>query len=281
MSGYDRRLTPVHDGVAARSLEGLMPAGRYVDPLARQCAQPAASIRRAPSAEAEQDDQLLFGEIFDVLLERDGFVFGQARRDGYCGWVEAEALNAGPVEAPTHRVAVLRTYGFSRPDIMAPPIGLYSLNSLVTIEAREGRFAKAVGSGWFVEALLAPVGTALETDPAAIAERFVGAAYQWGGRESLGIDCSGLVQQALNACGLACPRDTDMQERALGRPIGAGELRRGDLVFWDNHVAMMLDEARIVHATGSVLAVVIEPLADVVARVSAGGRGEPTSYRRL
>lgn len=276
----DRRLTPMRDGVAARSLEGVVAADRYVDPAARQSALPAAAIRREASPGAEQDDQLLFGEIFDVLFERDGFAFGQARRDGYCGWVDAEAL-VGPVSAPTHRVGVLRTYGFSRPDITAPPIGLYSLNSLLTIEAREGRFAKAVGSGWFVEALLAPVGAELETDHAAVAERFVGAAYQWGGRESLGIDCSGLVQQALNACGKACPRDTDMQEKALGRPIDRSELRRGDLVFWDNHVAVMLDEARIVHATGSVLAVVIEPLADVVARVSAGGRGEPTSYRRI
>jgi cell wall-associated NlpC family hydrolase len=280
MSEYDKRLTPIRDGVAARALEGVLPADRYVDPMPRQCALPAAAIRREPSADAWQDDQLLFGEVFDVLFSRDGFGFGQARRDGYCGWVALDALT-GPIEAPTHRVAVLRTYGFSRPDIMSPPIGLYSINSLVTIEAREGRFAKAVGSGWFVEALLAPVGVALATDPASVAESFVGAAYQWGGRESLGLDCSGLVQQALAACGKACPRDSDMQQAALGRPVEDDVLRRGDLVFWSTHVGMMLDDTRLLHATGHHLAVVIEPLAEVAARFRDGGFGEPTAYRRL
>ncbi len=279
MSRPDRRLTLIRDGVAARTLEGVVAADRYLDPTARQCAVPATAIRKTPAPEAEQEDQLLFGEVFDVLLDEDGFSFGQARRDGYVGWVETAALHS-PIEAATHRVHALRTYGFSRPDIKSRPIGLYTMNALVTVEAREGRFVKAVGSGWFIEAHLAPVGLALSTDPATVAEKFLGAVYQWGGRESLGLDCSGLIQQAMTACGRACPRDTDMQQAGLGAPIQDDHPRRGDLVFWKGHVAMMLDGARMIHANAHHMAVAIEPLADAIVRIRNNGGGEPTAYRR-
>jgi len=140
-------------------------------------------------------DQLLFGELFDVLEETGGWAFGQARRDGYVGFVETAALSAPGPEA-THWVSALRTYAFSRPDIKSAPAGLYSMNALVAVEAREGRFARGAGTGWFIADHLTPIGFG-ETDHAAVAERFLGAPYQWGGRESVGLDCSGLVQQAL------------------------------------------------------------------------------------
>ena len=279
MSAFDRRLTLIRDGVAARGLEGIVPAERYLDPTARQCAATATAIRMAPAPDAEQEDQLLFGEVFDVLLEDGGYAFGQARRDGYVGWVESAALHS-PVEAATHRVHALRAYAFGRPDIKSRPIGLYSMNALITVEAREGRFVKAIGSGWFVESQIAPVGCALAADAASVAEQFLGAPYQWGGRESLGLDCSGLIQQALHACGRTCPRDTDLQRDGLGAAIPGHALRRGDLVFWKGHVAMMLDGERMIHANAHHMAVTVEPLAGAIDRIRAAGGGEPTAYRR-
>lgn len=278
MSGPDPRLTLARPDLAAASLEGLVPAARYAATVVQVCAVPAAAIRRSPEAGAEQVDQLLFGEIFDVLETRDGWAWGQARRDGYVGYV-AQAHLGAPAASPTHRVGALRAYAFATPSIKAPPTGLYSLNALVAVEAREGRFAKAAGGGWFVEAQLAPIGS-FETDPAGVAERYRGAAYQWGGRESLGLDCSGLVHAAALACGLACPRDTDQQALA-GRPIGEAELTRGDLVFWRGHVAMMLDAAQVIHANVFHMAVAMEPLAEAVARIAATDTGAPTGYRRL
>ena len=271
----DPRLTLARDGIAARSLEGIVPADRYVETSLRQAQIPSAALRRTPSAEAEQLDQLLFGELFEVLDETDGWAFGQARRDGYVGYVAAAALGA-PGAAPTHTIRALRTYGFSAPSIKAPPVGLYSLNALVAEEGREGRFVKTSG-GWFVAEHLAPVGDRAP-DYVAVAERFVGTPYQWGGRESLGLDCSGLVQQALYACGRDCPRDSD-QQAAMGTPVKA--LRRGDLVFWRGHVAIMVNATDIIHANGTRMAVTIEPLAEAIARTRETGGGEPTTYRRL
>lgn len=274
----DPRVTPLRDGIASRSLEGLVRAEVYLDPTAMVCATPAAGVHRAPDAASEQMDQLLFGEAFDVVEEEGAWLWGQARRDGYVGFVAASAL-AAPAPEPTHRVAVPRTYAFAEPSIKARAVGPYSMNALVTVEAWEGRLAKVAGAGWMAAGHLAPIGE-FETDWAAVAERFLGAPYLWGGRESLGLDCSGLVQQALFACGLACPRDAD-QQAGLGQAIGRDAFRRGDLVFWDGHVAIGLDADRIVHANGYHMMVAIEPLDEAVARIAAAGVGAPTGFRRL
>jgi cell wall-associated NlpC family hydrolase len=275
---HDPRITPWRDGIAARSLEGVLEAEVYLDPKAMGCLASATAIRAAADANAEQMDQLLFGERFEVLEEEGAWVFGQAARDGYVGFVEAAALQpAGAM--PTHRVSALRTYAFAEPSIKSRAIGPYSINSLVTVEAVDGKLAKVAGAGWMTAAHLSPIGE-FEDDWAAVAERFVGAPYLWGGRESLGLDCSGLVQQVLFACGRACPRDTD-QQRAIGLPIEAADFGRGDLVFWKGHVALGIGDGRIVHANGHHMATAIELLSEAVARIDGAGSGQPTGYRRV
>jgi cell wall-associated NlpC family hydrolase len=273
----DPRLTLARPDLADLDLQGLVAATRYEAPTPRQVAVPTAALRKAAHPMAEQWDQLLFGELFRVLEVKDGFAWGQAARDGYVGFVAEDDL-AALGEPATHQVAVQRTYAFAEPSIKARPVGLYSLNALTAIEATDGRFAKGEGTGWFVAAHLAPIGVVLD-DYVAVAEGYLGAAYQWGGRESLGLDCSGLVQQAMAACGRAVPRDTDLQFAAFP-PIAAEERRRGDMVFWKGHVAVLLDADTILHANAHHMAVAAEPLAEAVARIEAAGSGPVTGWRR-
>lgn len=169
----DARVTLLRDGIAARWLEGVEPAEVYLDTEPMSGGVPAAGVHRAPDLASEQVDQLLFGERFDVLEEDGAFLLGQARRDGYVGYVAKAALKPLAPE-PTHRVAALRTYAFEQPSIKARALGPFSLNSLVTVEAREGRLAKVAGSGWMTFDHLSPIGV-FEDDPAAVALRFVGA----------------------------------------------------------------------------------------------------------
>jgi cell wall-associated NlpC family hydrolase len=274
----DPRTTPLRDGVAGQALEGLTPAEVYLEPRVMACGFPAAGIYRAPDAASEMMDQLVFGELFEVLEdEAGGFVWGQARRDGYVGFVAAERL-AAPAPEPTHRISALRTYAFAEASIKSRAAGPYPMNALAAVEAREGRLCKVTGAGWMPSAHLTPVGI-FEAEPAAVAERFLGAPYLWGGRGSLGLDCSGLIQQALYACGRACPRDTD-QQAELGQAIGRAAFARGDLVFWKGHVAMGLDETRIIHANAHHMAVAIEPLDEAISRIRDAGVGAPISFRR-
>jgi len=261
------------------ALEGRVAAARYVSSEPMQVVIPACGVRRAPDPAAEQVDQLLFGERFDALTLRDGFVYGQARRDGYVGWAPREALS--PVgAAPTHWVRALRTYVFPHASIKAPPLECLSTNALVTVETVQGRFAKLDNGGWAPAGHLAALGE-VERDPAAVALRYLGAPYLWGGRDSVGLDCSGLVQQALYACGRFAPRDSDMQAN-LGVAIDhVVDLRRNDLVFWRGHVGLMLDADRLIHANAYHMAVAVEPLSAAISRISAAGGGGPTALRRL
>ncbi len=263
-------MTPF-DGVAFADLEGVEPATRYLAPDPRVCSAWEAPLLSAPDAAAAQVDQLLHGESFAVLGEREGWTYGRAGRDGYVGWVRAQALApAGP--APDRRVTALRTYVFSRPHLKSAPLGLVSMNALLaTREAQDG-FVAAAG-GWVWSAHTAPIGAAFASDIAGMAERFLGAPYRWGGRDSLGLDCSGLVQQAFYACGRGCPRDSGDQRR-MGRPVAKAEARRGDLAFWRGHVAVMLDAGRLLHANAHHMAVAVEPLDAAAARIAAASGGE-------
>jgi cell wall-associated NlpC family hydrolase len=274
---FDPRTTLLRDGVADDRLEGVLKAERFVAARAGQVISPAAALRAAPDARAEQLDQLLFGETFERLEASGDFVLGQASRDGYVGWVDA-AASSDAVITPTHWVSALRAYAFEAPSIKAPARGPLSLNALVAIEEETETLARDARIGWIARTHLSPIGTALG-DPATVALAHLGAPYLWGGRESTGLDCSGLVLQAFMACGLACPRDSDQQE-TLGAPAPADALRRGDLVFWKGHVAMMVDAERMVHANAFHMAVAVEPLAEARARIAQRGGGEPIAFRR-
>ena len=275
MTGDPRGVLARSD-LAAAGLEGVLRARRFAETIPMQVIAPAAALRAAGDPAAEQSDQLLAGEVFEVLEVIGRYAWGQARRDGYVGFVDTEALSA-EVRAPTHWVQALRTFAFADASIRSPAFGPLSLNALVAVTDERGALCHAAAVGWISTAHLAPIGRYF-TDPAAVAEGFLATPYLWGGRDSVGIDCSGLLQQALYACGRACPRDTD-QQAVLGEAVDRP--RRGDLVFWRGHAGMMLDATRLVHANSHHMAVAIEPLRDTIARLSASGMGEPTTFRRL
>lgn len=276
MSEPGPRLTLARADLAAASLEGIVAAGRYEPTRAMRVAAPVASIFSAPDPASERLDELIYGERFDVLETAGGYAWGQAARDGCVGFVSADAL-APPGPLPTHRIAALRADALAAPSSEASVIGPISLNALVAVEAEEGAFSRAADGAWFRTADLAPIG-AFERDPVAVAERFLGAPYLEGGRTSAGLDGAGLVQQALYACGRACPR-TDDQQLGLGREITRAEAGRGDLVGRPGHIGLLLDEARLIHADAHHGAVVIEPLGVAIARIETGG--SPAVFRRL
>ena len=266
------------NGLAAADLQGLTRADRFQAVMRRTCKVFSAPLRRELGPLAEQDDQLLFGETFIVLEVKDGYALGQIGRDGYVGYVPAETL-AEPADPATHRVAGLRAYAFAEPDFKAAATGAAPFNALITTTERHRGYLAAEGLGWISERQLTPVG-AFEADPAAIAERFLGTPYLWGARDGVGIDCSALVMQTLNACGLGCPRDTDLQA-AIGEAVDPAVLRRGDLVCWPGHVGLMLDEARLIHANTFHMAVAIELLAEAEARIADRTASPPIAWRRI
>jgi hypothetical protein len=201
--------------------------------------------------------------------------------DGYVGWLPDRAL-AKPGAPPTHKVTALSTFAFPGPSIKLPPIGTLPLGAKLAVRRNDGGFA-VTHEGWYVPQQHLGAPEIYESDFVAVAERFAGTPYLWGGKSGLGIDCSGLVQVALNAASIGCPRDTDMQEQALGRAVPESEskkLQRGDLIFWEGHVAIVRDAETIVHANAHHMATAVENTRAAIARIKAAG-SEVTCIKRL
>lgn len=280
-AGLDPRLHPFRPDLAAVALKDRVRAPRYVEGRERQVSAPAAPLRRTPECAARLETEALYGELVTVYEERDGWAWGQLARDGYVGYLPAETLS-GEIRDRTHRVAALRTHVFPEPAVKAPPLRLLSLNAGLAVRAAQGHFLELVGGGYVAAAHAAPLGEHAP-DFVAVAERFLGTPYLWGGRTSLGLDCSALIQLSMEAAGLPAPRDSDMLQAALGEALDTGDLaalRRGDLVFWREHLGVMLDGARLLHANAHHMETVIEPLGDAIARGEAEGSAV-TAIKRL
>lgn len=282
----DARLLPARDGIAAEHLKGVIAAARYSPGTRKAVTAGAAALRKSPESNAEQVNQALFGETFTVYDEQDGWAWGQLAADHYVGWMRADEL--GAAITPTHRVRVLRSFVFEAPNIKAAPLKAVSMNALLTLAESDGGFTRVLGGGgssqgWIFGRHVSLLGD-FETDFVDVATRFVGAPYLWGGRESAGIDCSGLVQVSLQATGRAPLRDSDMQEKSLGETVTPdatySNLKRGDLVFWRGHVGIMESPSMLLHASARDLHVEIEPLAEAIARIRPIA-GEVRSVKRL
>ena len=282
------RLHAFRPDLADARLSGKVDAAQFVEGTRRCVVAASAPLKRKPRADAPLDSEILRGEDFTVFEDgAEGWSWGQLETDGSVGYVPTDALAATSPE-PTHRISALRTFVYPGPDMKLPGLALLSFGSRIaldeTAESRGAEYRRLVGGeGWIVGATAVPVDAPPDNDFVAVAERFLNTAYLWGGRTSIGLDCSALVQLSLMAAGMRAPRDTDLQEFAIGTLVDGGisaSLRRGDLVFWKGHVGIVIDGEYLIHANGHHMATVIEPLAHVATRIAAKA-GPPTSVRRL
>jgi len=273
----DRRACIGNGRVAAAELRGQVTAARFVPGTWHRIRPAVVDLCAAPGG--ARDRQLLHGARVRVLEVAAGWAFAAAARDGYAGYLPAQVL--GPDLATTHRVSAAATHLYPAADLKRPEAGWLSLGSELAITGTEGAFARSVAGLFVPAAHLRPL-AAPEDDPVAVAERLLGVPYLWGGNSAAGIDCSGLVQAACHAAGIACPGDSDQQEASLGETLPRdAEPRRGDLVFWRGHVGWMRDAATLLHANAQAMAVASEPLETAVARIAAQGGGAVTRRARL
>ncbi len=251
--------------------------------LRMQVSAGVASLRKTPTPDGTQVSQALHGETVILHQEEGEFGLVQCEADGYVGWALMEALSA-PVSTPTHRVIVGRLHTYAEPKITSAPNFVIGIGARLTATGnRDGRYLEFERAGWIADHLVAPIDT-VEADPVTVAERTLGTPYLWGGRDCLGLDCSGLIQIAFDACGVACPRDSDMQMAWFGNPIddwqAPNALQRGDLIFWKGHVGFLADADTLLHANGTFMTTMTEPLAPAIDRI-ANEYGEPLQARRV
>ncbi|MGO9985932.1 MAG: NlpC/P60 family protein [Rhodomicrobium sp.] len=270
MTQLDPRLNPFREDLAAASLQDRVRAPRYFEGELRQVAAPAAPVRVAPRWDAALATEALSGELLTAYEFREGWAWVQLHEDGYVGYIPVDCLS-GMVEENTHRVSARLTYLYPAPDMKRPPVTKLSFSCTVAPAARpEGRFVELSRGGFIFTDHLVGIRERAK-DFVRVAERFVGVPYLWGGKTSVGIDCSGLVQIALQAAGIPCLRDSDMQMASAGEPLDPANLeavQRGDLLFWKGHVAIAQSPDWIIHASGHHMEVVVEPVRRALERTA-------------
>lgn len=278
----DRRLNAYRSDLADEALRGIVEAPRYVAGTAAKVSAPVVALRPRPELAAGIDTELLFGETLRVLDRAGGWAWVKADFDGYVGYVPETDISEGGAPA-THVVAAPRTFAYTGADLRTPAAFALSAGSQLTVtgetETRGTRYLTLADGQSVVASHCAPAGQPIADDYVSIALRFLETPYLWGGRSGFGIDCSALVQISMMMAGRQAPRDSDMQASGLGVTIDRSELRRGDLVFWKGHVAIMEDNETIVHANGNTMSVAREPLDGAIERIGWLYQ-QPTGYRR-
>lgn len=282
MEKLDPRIHAFRTDLADERLEHQVKAERYIPGDEAHVHRDSVPLFTKPSFECELQTEALFGETVRIFEIRDGWAWGQILTDGYVGYLPLEALSPGLLE-PTHRVSNLRTFIYEEANLKSPPIALISMMSLVCVTCKEGDFYELADKGYVYHSHVAPVDEADE-DFVSIASQFIGTPYLWGGRTSLGLDCSALIQIALLATGQFSWRDSDLQAGSLGELTDIkdlSELKRGDLVFWKGHIGVMVDGENLLHSNAYHMAVAVEPLKPAVERIIANDGGEITALRRF
>ncbi len=270
----DRRLKPFSGRVAHISLQGEMIAP-FTEGEAAQVTAPVADISDRPGG--TRDRQLLIGAGVTIIDREQGHVFVQATLDGYCGWLNETRVGGGP--EPTHWVCAPSTHLYTDPSVQAPEKAGISLGSRLAVTGSWGAWANTP-HGYVPVCHLRPIGQ-WAPDPVSVAESLLGTPYLWGGNTRFGIDCSGLVQLASHAAGRECLADSDMQI-SMGRALAPEEnLKRGDLIFWKGHVAMVVNPDVLIHANGSTMSVAYEGIREAIARISKSGGGLVQARQRV
>lgn len=280
-AGLDPRRHVYREDMAAVSLRDKVKAPRYVQGELRQVVAASAPVRVVPRFDAPLTTEALVGELVTIYAVEHGWGWVQLAADNYVGYLPIDTVST-IIEEPTHWVTSRATFVYPAPDLKRPPIMRLSCNARITVVGREGRFLKSSRGGFVFGGHLSPVAE-VGKDFVRLAERLVGTPYLWGGRTSNGVDCSGLVQLSLEGTGMACPRDSDMQEAEVGQTVPdrtVDRLKRGDLVFWRGHVAIAQSAEWLIHASGHQMEVVVEPVRRAVERI-ATTHGDVTSVRRI
>jgi cell wall-associated NlpC family hydrolase len=269
----DPRLNAIRGDLADAALRGQVDAPRYAEGRPARVAVGLAPVLHAPRSDSAVDTFFHYGEAVRVFEESDGYAWCQSRRDNYVGYVEAAVLELGEGPAPTRYIATLGAYRYAEADLRSPVIDFLPRHAPIAVAqsgilCRGTSYVRLADSGFLPEACLSSE-PPRSPDLAAAAALYLGCPYLWAGRSFLGIDCSGLVQEAFRDLGVAVPRDTDMQREATGDHVDiarVADLRRDDLIYIPGHVMIYTGRGAVIHASGGEMTVRYDDLAVLVRR---------------
>ena len=261
---FDSRITPIRRDLASAAYKAIVKRKKYV--TAKLATVKSAFTPLYSNKGSKLSTQLLYGEECDVFETKNGWSWIQSRRDNYVGYTPTINLTR-KIYKPNSKVISLRTVIYTKPDIKSVTKGYLSFNSLVEVIKIKGKYSLIKNLGWCPSLDLVKIKSS-KFNHIDLSKQYLDTPYLWGGRDSMGIDCSGLVQNLHQINNRPFPRDTDMQELFVTNEVKyEKDLKAGDLVFWKGHVAMMIDNSNIIHANAFHMKTAIEPLSTAKKRI--------------
>lgn len=256
--------------------------------------QPIVSLRNSKNNHSELETEVIFGENYKVILTSGDWVFCKLLKDGYEGWLKKSSL--GLCINTSHKVNVRNTLIFDKPDVKSNVFFSLTYGSEVCVNSISNNWAEIyfykknkIIKKYISQEHIVDINKK-ELNWVKIAEQFINTPYKWGGKSFLGIDCSGLVQLAILSKYNNASRNCSQQELELGETIYTREnsitfnsldnLKRGDLIFWNRHVGIMINKKQLIHANAYHMCVKKEKLISTIQRLKKCGN-EITKINRI
>ena len=203
---------------------------------------PIVNIYEKKSLKSKLSSQLIYGERFQILNKKKGWLKIKTSYDKYTGFIKKRKFMKDI--KTTHKISSL----FAR--IYSKPKNKYILStklpfcSLISVTEKKKEFYK-FENYWIKKKDVVPISYKQQTFKNIII--FKGIPYKWGGKTYKGIDCSALVQIFFKFNNQYCPRDTKDQIKYFKKPKKIG---KNAIIFWKGHVAVCLSKNRLIHAYG-------------------------------
>ena len=223
--------------------------------------EPFLNIYKLPNIRSEVTSQILYGEKFKILSKRKGWIKIKSLYDRYTGFIKDKKY-VKELKI-SHKVSNIQANIFNKPNVKTKK-NLYFGSKLSAIEKRNG-FVRFEKNRWVKLKDIKKI-THKEKDFIKIFRLFLNTKYIWGGKTSKGIDCSALLQIFFYYNNLFYPRDTKDQIKYSIKKKSK-KFKKGDIIFWEGHVAICINSKQLIHAYGPENRVIIMPITRTIKRI--------------